>query len=140
MAVAEERYLHVGVRIALLAKLLHTTREGCIVDERLIHLVVGAVGREGDALRVAVVDVVGANGEPRQQGRIASDADLQVHQLVAVAQVFVLGVVGRRIRHAGSQGIALPDVDTDAADQVEQVAVLLARIGQRVFYDVEGIV
>ena len=124
VTVFKEWHLARLVGISAVAELLYPTEKRSIVDERTIDILVLSVGTEGETLRVAVVYVVSAETEPRRQGGIEACRKAQVHELVLMAQVFVLGIVGGRIVQAHTQGIALPHVDTDGTSQPVGITML----------------
>ena len=137
MAVLEERHFASLVRKALVAELLDAAHEGTVVDERLIDPFAFAVGAEIDAFRLAAVGIVGTDIEPREHGNVCAQGQLQVHELVLMAQVLVFGVVGRGVVDARAEGDALVDVDTDTTHESVGVAMLAAGVVQRVFHQVE---
>ena len=85
MAVFKVGHFATLVRKAVVAVLLDDTHEGTIVDERLIHLLVLAVGVVVDAFRMAVVGVVCSCLQPRQQRGKDTCCQREVHQLVLMA-------------------------------------------------------
>ena len=141
VVVADKRHFAVAVGVSAGGELLQRAGEVGVVDERFVDLFVLAVGLEEQTLCGAVVDIVGtqSNGSPAAQceGYVGSRREVQVHQFVLVAQVLVLGIVGGGVVEACAQGDATADVDAYATRQSVDIEVLGARVGERVFHDVE---
>ena len=113
------------------------TEVRAVAYERLEHFVVLAIGAEGDTLRRAAVFVACTESQPAAHRHIDRGREGHVHQLVLVAQVLVLGIVGSQVVGSQTQGYALIEVDAHSAGEVVGVAMLASGIGQRVFNYVE---
>ena len=73
MSILKKWHLTTLVGIAFVAELLPGTEEGTVVDERLVNLFTLTISAEADTLRIAVVDIVGTEIQPRQHRCIATD-------------------------------------------------------------------
>ena len=96
----------------------------------LIDLVAGAVGAEVYGLGVAVVEVMGTDGE--SIGKVVDKAggELQVHEFILMAQILIFGVVDGCVVDTDTDGETVGKPTAKGSYEGVGVAVLGALVGE----------